>query len=548
MRRLSPDLLVLLLMAAAGFLGFLGQPPLFDWDEINFAEAAREMLATGNYLQVQINYQPFWEKPPLFFWLQALSMSWFGVGEYAARFPNAVIGIFTILALYRSGTRWRNELFGRLIALFYLATLLPSIYFKSGIIDPTFNFFIFLGLMDMLNYDQRWREGQPLRWQDAAPWRAGMWIGLATLTKGPVALLVTVLIYGLYNVIWQRFRLPWRALPGFVLACLLVVAAWYGLETLIHGPWFVEQFVAYQLDLFGKDVAGHGQPFYYHPMVFALGCFPMAAFAFRAMLRKSDPAAEPLRRFMIIWFWVIMVLFSIVKTKIIHYSSLLYFPGAFLAAETVYQWLKYGERPRWDSYTLLGLGLLVWGLVPSLLNVVVSQLPILADQVRDPIAQAAMRTPVAWGGWEWLIGAGFLSLSLGFIWLLARKRYLPALWLQAANTLLFINLLYLFVAPKVGEHMQGAPQAFFSELQGKSVYVMSAGYKSYLPYFYSRFQPPLHPEQFSQAWLINGEIDRDVYLSIRAHREDAAFRQQFHNFERLREAGGFVFYRRRYQP
>ena len=61
---------------------------LFDWDEINFAEAAREMLITGDYFRIVIDYQPFWEKPPLFIWLQAGSMSLFGVNEFAARLPN----------------------------------------------------------------------------------------------------------------------------------------------------------------------------------------------------------------------------------------------------------------------------------------------------------------------------------------------------------------------------------------------------------------------------------------------------------------------------
>ena len=48
------------------FIG-LGNVHLFDWDEINFAESAREMIESGDYLRVQINYLPFWEKPPFFF-------------------------------------------------------------------------------------------------------------------------------------------------------------------------------------------------------------------------------------------------------------------------------------------------------------------------------------------------------------------------------------------------------------------------------------------------------------------------------------------------
>ncbi|HYD21854.1 MAG TPA: hypothetical protein VEB40_10290, partial [Flavipsychrobacter sp.] len=67
--------ILILVISAVLFLPFLGNVHLFDWDEINFAECAREMLTTGDYLRPQVDYQPFWEKPPLFIWMQALSMN-----------------------------------------------------------------------------------------------------------------------------------------------------------------------------------------------------------------------------------------------------------------------------------------------------------------------------------------------------------------------------------------------------------------------------------------------------------------------------------------
>lgn len=52
----------------------IGLSALFDWDEVNFAECAREMIVSKDYFNVTINFQAFWEKPPLFIWMQALSM------------------------------------------------------------------------------------------------------------------------------------------------------------------------------------------------------------------------------------------------------------------------------------------------------------------------------------------------------------------------------------------------------------------------------------------------------------------------------------------
>ncbi len=131
----------IVIVASLLFVPFIGNMPLFDWDEINFAECAREMVVTGNYSDVQLYFQPFWEKPPLFIWLQAISMNVFGINEFAARFPNALCGVITLLVLYRCGKTLNSAKFGLLWAFVYASTLLPHLFFKSGIIDPWFDLF-----------------------------------------------------------------------------------------------------------------------------------------------------------------------------------------------------------------------------------------------------------------------------------------------------------------------------------------------------------------------------------------------------------------------
>ena len=120
------------LIAALFLLPGLGAVHLFDWDEINFAEASREMVMTGDWLHVQIDFMPFWEKPPFFFWLQASAMHWFGMGEYAARLPNALAGIFSLVLLFHIGRKWHNTTFAFLWVGAYFGSVLPFLYFKSG--------------------------------------------------------------------------------------------------------------------------------------------------------------------------------------------------------------------------------------------------------------------------------------------------------------------------------------------------------------------------------------------------------------------------------
>ena len=255
------------------FLPFLGSVHLFDWDEINFAESSREMLVSKNFFQVQINYEPFMEKPPLFFWLQSLSMSVFGITEFAARFPNAIFGVLTMLTLFKIGKTLRSEVFGFIWALIYFGSFLPNLYYKSGIIDPVFNYFIFTSiyyLIRLINLD----KGQE---QNKFAVLSGLFIGLAIITKGPVGLLLLVLVFGVY---WALIRFKKLASVKSVLIFIVTIFAvsflWFGFELIQNGPWFIVEFVKYQIDLFTTPVAGHSQPFYYHFVVVLIGCFPLS--------------------------------------------------------------------------------------------------------------------------------------------------------------------------------------------------------------------------------------------------------------------------------
>src|SRR5664279_3512947 len=256
---------IVVISAILFFIPFLGCVHLFDWDEINFAESAREMIVTGNFSRVQIDFHPFWEKPPLFFWMQALSMKLFGINEFAARFPNAIIGIFTLLTLYLIGKRLYDEKFGLIWSLSYLGSFLPHIYFRSGIIDPLFNFFIFLTVIFLAKSIKENDNDNGLKFALFA----GISAGLATLTKGPVGLLIagiSVLVY------WASVKFKkssnWRNILIFSISCLVITSLWFVPEMINNGFWFIREFLKYQAGLFLNPVAGHSEPIYYHCLLY----------------------------------------------------------------------------------------------------------------------------------------------------------------------------------------------------------------------------------------------------------------------------------------
>ncbi|MDP4964998.1 MAG: glycosyltransferase family 39 protein, partial [Salibacteraceae bacterium] len=236
------DRLILLVYSALLFVPFLGAVHLFDWDEINFAESAREMLLTGNWFQVQINFEPFWEKPPLFFWMQVLSMKAFGINEFAARFPNAICGIVTLQVLFSIGLKWQNRTFAWAWTLLYSGSILPFLYFKSGIIDPWFNLFIFLSVYHLFLTLEFPQKGLL---KNAAI--AGLFSGLAILTKGPVGLLLAILTFFVW-LIFNRFKKRFSILSILVFAvtAAAVSSAWFGYEVYKNGPWFLIEFIQYQ--------------------------------------------------------------------------------------------------------------------------------------------------------------------------------------------------------------------------------------------------------------------------------------------------------------
>ena len=534
--------LILFFSSAFFFLPFLGKMHLFDWDEINFAESAREMIVSGNYSRVQIDFKPFWEKPPLFFWMQTLCMHIFGVTEFAARLPNAIMGFISLLSFYFIGKKFKGETFGFIWALSYMGSFLPHLYFKSGIIDPTFNYFIFLSLY--LLYLST--EEEKVKKSKGYAILGGIALGLATLTKGPVGILIVSLTFlGYWIIIRFRKFTTITNVTLFVCSLLIISSLWFGLEMIKNGPWFISEFFKYQVDLLLTPVAGHQQPFYYHFIVVFLGCFPISIWALPALLKgKPNTSNETdFYKLMSILFWVVMILFSIVKTKIVHYSSLSYFPLSFLAATVIYDTLI--KKAEIKKYLIRLLAFV--GLVFSIMLIIV---PLIAEYkdfvipfVKDKFAVACLKTPVEWIGYEFLIGFLYLVfLSISIYKILKKKTYFGVVLMSYSTA--FCMFIYLpAVVPKIEKYSQASAINFYQSLSGKNVYVIPVGFKSYAHYFYFKKQSNQRKEADSEEWLINGPIDKPAYFVAKITNKD--YFDSKPDCKLIKQEGGFLFYERK---
>lgn len=517
---------IITLVAVLLFIPFLGAVHLFDWDEINFAEIAREMYVRQDFIQVTIDYKPFWEKPPLFFWLQAACMGVFGVNEFAARLPNAICGIITLPLLYGIGKQLHSIRFGLIWVLCYAGSLLPFFYFKSGIIDPYFNLFIYLSYYCL--YQTVIARKEP------APQRSWLWLSLAgisaclaLLTKGPVAYLLISLSLFVYWVM-QKFRffispLQWVYFTVWAFSGFLV---WF--SQLSQSESWLMDFINYQIRLFSTQDAGHGGFFGYHFVVVLIGCFPASIFAIaalRAYKKLSSALHFTFYQWNIILLFTVLVVFSVVQSKIVHYSSLCYFPLTYLAACYVVEMkAAWSKSIRW-SIAAAGLLLaFVFGLLPFVGQNIHWLRPLLQ---KDPFALANLDAQVNWYYIESLVGIIWASLILVSIYFEKRGKINQSLGVLFGSTMITLWVVLALFVPKIERYSQAAAVDFCKSLAGQDVYVRPLFYKSYVHYFYTQYAPPTHPNYYQyeaqtgkplEHWLRYGAVDKPVYFITKIHR------------------------------
>lgn len=563
----------IILIAGVLFIPYLGTVHLFDWDEINFAESAREMIMTGNYSQVQINYQAFWEKPPLFIWMQVASMNVFGVNEFGARFPNVVFGILTLLVIYRIGRRNFKGHIAHWWVLSYIGAITPQLYFRTGLIDPVFNFFIFLSIIEFYKVikvnDSHYNPNLHFL-------MAGIYTGIAILCKGPVALLVGLLV--LFSMVFAK-RMVWFFTVGNLLIYLSATAAiasiWFIPETIKNGPYFIIDFLKYQLELASQNVAGHQQPFYYHTLVLLFGCFPISLIAIAGWKKNELYTYQEnlFRTTMLCLFWVVLILFSLVKTKIVHYSSLCWLPLTFLSAYSIESINHKIFKFKWQHKVLIiSIGVILAAAFIAFPLIMAYNRDWLLNLISDDFSKANFSAKVDWSFNDAIPGILLLLVIIVFIYNLTKDKPIVTFGALLLGNALVIWMLSISFTGKIERHTQGAAINFFETVKDEKCYIFNAGYKSYAHYFYAKTKPlqkgdglyqlnqsffqskgkksylELSEAQKSELdelhkhWLIEGKVDRAVYFIVKSDdREDIP---NYPNLKVILNKNGFVVYKR----
>ena len=347
----------------------LGAYPLIDPSESRYAEMARKMVETGVWVTPQIDYGvPFWGKPPLAVWLNALSLELFGVNEFAVRLSAFVLcagmaGIVFHLAAARAGRSQAYAAAAMLAGMALFFTLAGSIE-----MDQCLAFGVTLG---MASFWLALRGGAVVY---GYLFFIGLSIGL--MSKGPVALVLAGLPIGLWTLLRNEWAAVWRRLPWIKGALLMLVLSvpWYLLAEQ-RTPGFLEYFFVgehwkrftepgWQGDLYGSGRAHAKGTIWLYWLLAALPWSPVFVAVVGLALWKKDArrlleSADGWRLYCLLWMLSPLLFFSLAANAIWTYVL----PGLPGCALLLAEWRRDG-RMGWLSADRFALGL--GALVPVL--------------------------------------------------------------------------------------------------------------------------------------------------------------------------------------
>jgi hypothetical protein len=335
----------------------------------------------------------------------------------------------------------------------------------------------------------------------------------------------------------------------FILVISVTGGLWFILQIIQGNFNIIADFIEYQIRLFKTQDAGHGGFLLYHFLILFVGVFPASLLALTAFFPSKYALLKNYTFYlwMLILFWVVLILFTIVKTKIVHYSSLCYFPLTFLATWAIWHF----DVSFTDLWKKITTGLIVFigsalGIVTIMLTFIDSyKLKIIEKGwIRDPFAEESLVANGGWTRWEFLAGLIMITGITGFGIYSYRKLRMDAIRYLAVSVAVFMFVSLMLIVPRVETYSQRAAVEFFKSVSNQDSYLITLGYKSYAHLFYGKIRDHSgRIESYEKQWLLTGDIDKTVYVSSKINYRENIM-SDYPELELLYEKHGFVFFKR----
>lgn len=494
----------LFLICGLIYFPFIGEVNLFDWDETLLAAVSKEMFYRDEFLRPWLNGKFFLEIPPFFFWLQLVSYKYLGINEYASRLPNAICALFVVLTLYKNGKRLYSSNFGLMWALIYISMLLPQIYHRSGLTEPWFCFFIYLSIYNLVRVIEARQESSEKFYRKKEIFSNLFYSFFAAvgayMTKGIEGYIVILLTYWFVFIFSSaKYGFGYKSIFRWTFYFVVFIGIWVGIEYKFHGTEYLRPFFQYQWESLDIRKASWTNRFSFQFIILLLGCFPASIFALNSLRVKTYEAniQKIFRLSMVCCLFVVILISSLFKVKLVHYSVLAYFPISFLAAYSIRYIIEEDQKIKNSTYALFIAGALIWTLCLILLPLTRANLDFVRPYIHEDTLHLALSAHYPWENLEIIFGIGyFLLFSISILIFLFRKKKLLGFVILFMGCMIFNNALLLYYVPKIEQLTQGPQVEFVTNNKNEKAYYHYYGGITMIPKFYSD-SALIYPYSFS---------------------------------------------------
>jgi 4-amino-4-deoxy-L-arabinose transferase-like glycosyltransferase len=338
---------------------------ILDMNEGLYAEVAREMIVNKHFIIPYLNDVPYLEKPPLLYWLLALSYHIFGINEFAARVVPGTFMALSCLCVFFVGQKLQVSRTGFITAVILLSSFVFVLIGRVVFFDMVLTFFISASLFAFYLFTQRIDKSR-YSWL----YLSYIFLGLAILTKGFLALILAPIIMIVFLFLIKAERSEYTALLNkkALILFLIIVLPWHVLAMLSFAQFTWEYFVNNQFLRFFNARLPHdyhtGPIYYYIPRVIAY-LLPWSLFLpFILWPIKLKRPFDSLKVFLWVWFIVMFVFFSLSGDKGDYYLVIGIIPLAFLIAQKIESWFI-DVKARWLAmgFFLVSAALSIAGII-----------------------------------------------------------------------------------------------------------------------------------------------------------------------------------------
>ena len=339
------DLRLPLLILFTGLVLFfnLGVWSVTESSEARYAQIAKEMVQTGDWLHPQLMGIYHYHKPPVTYWLTALSYKAFGVSPFSARFLLQVAVLLQIWLVYRLALLFFKRSNSAFLAAMLYASFPALIIGSRALTTDTFlTLFVLAALYFWFIFQEKKKVVLLII--------CYVFLGIGFLTKGPVVLIVPVLIWIYQGLVMKQKLGSWKLHSLGVLLMLGIGLSWF-IFLQSEDDRFLNYFLfKHTIDRFATDTFHRGQPFWFYGAVLLGTAFPWAIILLKKVpLKRADFSKQG--ALLVMWVLLPLVFFSLSQSKLVLYILPLY---SGLAIGAIYYWEKLSDSQQkmWERWQL----------------------------------------------------------------------------------------------------------------------------------------------------------------------------------------------------